>query len=240
MFLPANHAIPQQLALTWSPVSIIASSSMSSRRHSSTPFHSSFTTPHSHFCIDRRSHVRTSRCTVNSTIQMLLSTSTSASRTAHHPRLTIPGVNLRRSSLPSCSGWIRLISLTSELQKLWPKFFFSETFPNTFARGHPPVLVTTLSLQRGSTAKHPSVAAELRMDGQVTARAIAYAAVQVCCTTIRFSQFTQSLSFTFLSMMPLNGRPLKIVSTMKNSTSLLSISLKQTRRPKGKLPPVIF
>ena len=33
--------------------------------------------------------------------------------------------------------------------------------------------------RKGSTAKRPSVAAELRMDGQVTARAIAYAAVQV-------------------------------------------------------------
>ena len=42
----------------------------------------------------------------------------------------------------------------------------------------------------------PSVAVELKMDGQVTARAIAYSAVQVCVPFIDFLDLCHYSSFT--------------------------------------------
>ena len=145
-FLLANRAIPQQPAHTRSLVSVIANSSMSSRPHSRIPFHGIFTSPRSHLCINRQLQTRTSGCTVNFIIQMLSSMSTSAFRTAHHPHPTIQDVNSRRSSLPSCSGPIRLILLISELRNSGRSIYFLENFPSTFAHGHPLVLVTTLRI----------------------------------------------------------------------------------------------
>ena len=59
--------------------------------------------------------------------------------------------------------------------------------------------------RKKTPAKRPPVATELRMDGQVTVHAIAYAAVQVCVSFITLPDLHRYPSFTSPSMMPHNG-----------------------------------
>ena len=59
--------------------------------------------------------------------------------------------------------------------------------------------------RRKAPAKRPPVGTELGMDGQVTARAIAYAAVQVRLNSITLPDLHRYPSSTSPSMMPHNG-----------------------------------
>ena len=96
--------------------------------------------------------------------------------------------------------------------------------------------------RRKIPSKRPSVAEQLKMGGQVTAHAIAYAAVQVCRSgpSSIISPPTHILSSILHSTTPPTGWVITTDSTMKKSTSLLLTFLKKTKRPKERPPPASF
>ena len=95
--------------------------------------------------------------------------------------------------------------------------------------------------QRKTTSKRPSNGTKLKMDGQVTARAIAYAAVQVFGSLRRSLGLAHlRLSFTSHSMMRTTGWAITMVLTTRNSMSSLPTFSKRTRHQKERLPPVRF
>ena len=91
-----------------------------------------------------------------------------------------------------------------------------------------------------TASKRPDVTTELGMGGQVTARAIAYTAVQVCLYINTLPSLHHYSSSTSHSMMPKSGAAITTVSTMRNSTSSLSTFLKRTKPRRERLPPKNF